>query len=44
MIAGRVSKVSITDRSSAAWTIAVVVWLTKSNSAALGRRRLSSVK
>ena len=33
MIAGRVSSVSITERSSAAWTIEQVVWVTKSNSA-----------
>jgi hypothetical protein len=32
------------DRSSAAWTIEQVVWVTKSNSAAFGRLRLSSVK
>src|ERR1700722_3556670 len=44
MIAGRVSSVYITDRSSAAWTIEQVVWVMKSNSAALGRLRLSSVK
>ena len=44
MIAGRVSSVSITDRSSAAWTIEQVVWVTKSKSAAFGRLRLSSVK
>ena len=44
MIAGRVSSVSITDRSSAAWTIEQVVWVMKSNSSAFGRLRLSSVK
>ena len=44
MIAGRVSSVSIIDRSSDAGTIEQGVWVMKSNSAALGRLRLSSVK
>ena len=44
MIAGRVSSVSITERSSDAWTMEQVVWVMKSNSAAFGRLRFSSVK
>src|SRR3984957_17574920 len=44
IIAGRVSSVSITDRSSAAWTIEQLEWVMKSNNVAFGRLRLSSVK